>query len=326
MKSNSVHITVKGQWVEVPALCVDGKTVVCTGKWIKKAELHEEEWSPSDPFEDADAFIVKLKQQKPNADYFTFAQTVCSDGPRYSYYMELDNVAAISTKSFSDWWEYHLPQVTRKNVRRSQKRGVTVRPMPLDDTTIGLVHHLYNHIRVKQGSQFAHFGKDFETVKRELSTFSERCELIGAFHQNELIGFIKLIYMGKVAGIMHIVTRNEDYDKRPANALVAWAVQLCEGKGLSYLTYGKYTYGNKANSSLTEYKRRNGFEKVEFPRYYIPLTFKGWIIVRLRLHRGLLGILPAGVINLLLGLRSWIFQKLQHHPADDLALEGQRPD
>jgi hypothetical protein len=326
MISEDVHVTVKGKWVKVPSLRVDRTTVVCTGKWIKKAEIHEEEWSQSTTLENADSFIVKLKDQRPNADYFTFGQSVCDVQPHYPYYMEWDNVAAICTKSFTDWWENHLPQVTRKNVRRAQKRGVAVRLMKLDDETVGLIYRLYNQIQVKQGSQFAHFGKDFATVKRELSTFSERCEFLGAFHENELIGFIKLIYMGKAAGIMHIVTRNEDYDKRPANALLAKAVQLCEEKGLLYLTYGKFTYGNKTRSSLAEYKKRNGFEKIVFPRYFIPLTLKGKIVIRLRLHRGLLGILPGAAINLLLRLRSWALQMQQWRFRGAPELEGQRPD
>jgi hypothetical protein len=326
MNNSSVNITVKGKWVEVPALHVDGKTVVCTGKWIRKAELHEEEWGQFEPPGDVTSFVAKLKSQKPDADYFTFAQTVCDVEPRHSCYMEWDNAAAICTRNFSDWWENHLPQVTRKNVRRSQKRGVSVELMKLDDATIGLIHRLYGQIQTKQGSQFAHQGKDFETVKRELSTFADRSEFIGAFHENVLIGFIKMVYMGKVAGIMHIVTRNEDYDKRPANALVTKAVQVCEEKGMSYLIYGKYTYGNKTKSSLTEYKKRNGFEKMEFPRYFVPLTLKGEIAIRLRFHRGMLGILPGGVINVLLAVRTWLVQKANWCMRRSPALEGQAQD
>jgi hypothetical protein len=125
---------------------------------------------------------------------------------------------------------------------------------------------------------------------------------------------------------MHIITRNEDYDKRPANALVTKAVQVCEEKGISYLIYGKYTYGNKTNNSLTEYKKRNGFEKVEFPRYFVPLTLKGQIIIRLRLHRGMLGLLPGGVINLLLSVRAWLVQRLQWGMRKTPEMEGQAQD
>ena len=75
------------------------------------------------------------------------------------------------------------------------------------------------------------------------------------------------------------------YDKRPANALIAKAVELCEQQGMSYLMYCNYVY-NDPESSLTEFKRRNGFEQALVPRYYVPLTLKGKIALRLGLHRG----------------------------------------
>jgi len=43
--------------------------------------------------------------------------------------------------------------------------------------------------------------------------------------------------------------------------------------------YCNYIY-NDPKSSLTEFKRRNGFEQVLLPRYYIPLTLKGKIALR----------------------------------------------
>ena len=257
-----------------------------------------------------EAFLAKLRTLRPKADLFTFAQSVCNVERKHPYHMEWDNAAVVRTESFKKWWEKDLPQVTRKNVRRSQKRGVVVRPMVLGDETVASIFKLYNSIEIKQGAQFAHRGKDYETVKRELSTFAERCEFIGAYHEDELIGFIKLVHMGKNAGIMHIVTRDRDYDKRPANALIAKAVENCEASGKSYLIYGKYAYGNKTSSPLTEYKRRSGFERICFPRYYIPLNLKGKIVIKLGLHRGLLGLLPGSVINLLLRLRSWVLRHL----------------
>ena len=75
------------------------------------------------------------------------------------------------------------------------------------------------------------------------------------------------------------------YDKRPANALIAKAVEICEQEGISHLMYCNYVY-NDPKSSLTEFKRRNGFEKVLLPRYYIPLTPKGKIALRLAFTAG----------------------------------------
>jgi hypothetical protein len=58
-----------------------------------------------------------------------------------------------------------------------------------------------------------------------------------------------------------------------------------------------------------EFKRRNGFEQLNFPRYYVPLTFKGKIYVSLRLYRGAVGLLPAPVLNLLLKIRDKIYAR-----------------
>jgi hypothetical protein len=87
-------------------------------------------------------------------------------------------------------------------------------------------------------------------------------------------------------------------DKKPANALLAKAVELCDAKGITYLTYGMFNYGNKRESPLREFKERNGFEEVLVPRYYIPLTFRGAVCLKTGLHKGPLGILPHSLITL----------------------------
>jgi hypothetical protein len=61
---------------------------------------------------------------------------------------------------------------------------------------------------------------------------------------------------------------------------------------------------------LIEFKKRNGFEEVRVPRYYIPLSLWGRVVVALRLYRGLLGLLPSGVVNLMVSLRSKYFDRI----------------
>jgi hypothetical protein len=130
---------------------------------------------------------------------------------------------------------------------------------------------------------------------------------VAAYFENELIGFIKLVYVGRLAVILHILAFNAHYDKRPLNALITKAVEICSQKGVNYFVYGNYIYGNKKDSSLVEFKRRNGFEQLNFPRYYVPLTLKGRIYVGLRLYRGLVGLLPGPVLNLLLKIREKLY-------------------
>ena len=310
MGINYFELEVRGKKIRVPSLCVDDKTVIVLGKWLGMASVFDEEWLVGEAVVDPESFVTELKQHRLKADVFTFSQKLPQIEPKHRYHMEWDNVAAIPTATYSDWWDNRLPQETRKNVRRSVRRGVIVKAMALDDEFIRGIVAIYNETPIRQGQRFAHYGKDFDTIRKEVSPLLDRSEFIGAYFGGDLIGFIKLVYMGEVAGILHIVSMNKHYDKRPTNALIAKAVEICNSKGIKYLVYGKYTYGNKTNSPLSEFKRRNGFQKVLVPRYYVPLSLKGRISIKLKLHRGLLGLLPADVITSLLKLRSQFFQRL----------------
>jgi len=303
------EICIAGKTLYVPSTEICGRTVMITGKWIKTAEIKDEGVVQGVTVEDPSLFITKLKESKLEADVFTFAQRPPEITPKYHYHWESDNWAAISTACFSDWWE-KLPQESRKNVRRAAKRGVVVKIVRFDDDLVKGVHRIYNQTPVRDGRLFWHFGKDFETVRRELATYLDRSEFIGAYWNEEFIGFLKMVYVDHVATVFHIISMNEHYDKRPTNALIAKAAEVCEQKGISHLIYTKFVYGNKRQSSLLEFKRRNGFEQVNFPRYYVPLTLRGEVFVRLRLYRGLSGLIPEPILQPLLSLRAWYYKRI----------------
>ena len=103
---------------------------------------------------------------------------------------------------------------------------------------------------------------------------------------------------------------DEHYDKRPANALIAKTAEVCEQKGVSRLIYTKFIYGNKRRSSLVEFKRRNGFQQVNFPRYYIPLTLRGKLFIWLRLYKGFSGLIPERILQPLLSFRAWYYKRI----------------
>jgi hypothetical protein len=310
MTTQDVEISVKGQTVRVTSVCIDGRIVIVQGRWLRMASVRGEEWMEGDAVRDPELFITQLKNGPLQADVLTFAQKLPITKPSYSYPMEWDNAAAIPITTYKDWWEGRLPQVARKNVRRAQKRGVAVKAVKFDDELVNGIVGIFNESPIRQGRPFTHYGKSFETVKNEISTMLDRSEFIGAYHDGELIGYVKLVYMGKVASILNIVSKSQHYDKRPTNALIAEAVKTCEAKGVAYLVYGKYAYGNKTNSPLAEFKGRNGFEQVPFPRYYIPLTVRGAIATRLKLYRGLTGMLPGSVISFLVGVRSTFYRAI----------------
>jgi hypothetical protein len=305
----ATDIRIGGKTLYVPSVQICGRTVIATGKWIRTARIKDEQVVEGKSVEDPEFCIARLKQSKLKADIFTFTQRPPETAPKYDYRFEWENWAATSTTSFNDWWE-RLPQESRKNVRRAARRGVTVSVVPFDDDLVKGIHRIYNESPIRQGKPFWHFGKDLETVRLELSTYLDRSRFIAAYWNQELIGFLKMVYVNRVATLFHIISMNEHYDKRPMNALIAKAVELCEQEGLSHFVYGQFVYGNKHQSSLLEFKRRNGFEQINFPRYYVPLTVKGEVFVRLKLYKGIGGLLPEPILQRALSCRAWFSELL----------------
>jgi hypothetical protein len=305
ISGNLSEIYVKGKWIKVPALEVDGKTIAVRGKWLKMAIIRSEEWLETD-LENPDRCIQELKTQRPNgerADIFTFTQKLPATLPKFQYPMEWESVAAIHLVTFKQWWE-SLPQATRKNVRRAEKRGVVVTVRKFDDDLVRELAELNNDSPMRQGVRNVQYGKPLDAIKKDYSSFLDRSDLICAHFGTELVGFMKVVYRGEVASVLNLLPKASHDDKRPANALVAKAVELCAARGVSYVTYGLFNYGNKRDSPLREFKIRNGFDEILVPRFYVPLTKWGAFCMKLKLHRGALGILPHRLITLGIAARA----------------------
>jgi hypothetical protein len=309
MNTKLEEVRIAGKTLYVPSADICRQRVVVTGKWIRTAQVKDEAVVAGVTVEDPDLFINKLRESELKADVFTFAQRPPEVSPKFDYHSEWDNWAAMPTTCFKDWWE-NLPQESRKNVRRAAKRGVVVRVTPFNDDLVRGIHRIYNRIPVRDGRPFWHYGQDVDSVRRSLGTYLDRSEFIGAYLGEELIGFLKMVYVDDTATIFHVISMDEHYDKRPQNALIAKAAEVCEQKGISHLIYTKFIYGNKRRSSLAEFKRRNGFQQIDFPRYYIPLTLRGKLFVALRLYKGLSGLIPEPILQPLLSLRAWYYKRL----------------
>lgn len=295
--TDSIEISVKGKWINVPALRVDENVLIVKGKRVKTAVIEAEEWLETE-IASPEACVRALKEQRSGglrADIFAFSQKIPDAKPRYSYVLNWDSYAYVHVTRFDDWWT-KLPQETRKNVRRSQKRGVTITVREMDDALVEDLVDLNNDSPIRQGKRFTHYGKTFEQVKKDQMSFLDRSDYICAYVEEELVGVLKLVYRGDSASILTLLSKPSHADKRPSNALLAKAVELCEAKGVPYLVYGKLNYGNKKDSSLRDFKIRHGFEEILLPRYYVPLTLWGSLCVKLGVHRGLIGVLPPGVI------------------------------
>lgn len=303
------EIRFRGKTQFVPSVRVDDRTIIASGGLVKVARVKDEELVQGELIADPDEFVRKLRRSELKADVFSFAERPPQLTPRYGYAFDWDNWAVLATSSYRDWWENRLPQESRKNVRRASKRGVMVRVVPFDDQLVTGIQHIYNETAVRQDRSFWHFGKDFAAVKTMNETYVERGAFIGAYFEERLIGFIKLVYVDHVATIVQILAMNAHHDKRPMNAMLAHAVEHCERRGTAFLVYGKYDYGNTtATTSLGEFKRRMGFEKVSFPRYYLPLTLTGKMAVKCGLHTGMRSLISPSAAGLLLKCRAQYYR------------------
>jgi hypothetical protein len=304
----SVKFRIKGQWVSIPVLEVDGDKLITRGKWLKIAWVRGEEMKERE-LETPERYLTALKNPKNKlikADIFTFTQKIPATNPKYRYPMEWESVAAIPLASYKQWWE-SLPQETRKNVRRSQKRSVEIRIKEFDDDLIEGLRGVNDDCPTRQGMKNAYYGLTAEETRDRFSEFVGTCDFLCAYSGEEMIGFLHLVYRGDVAAILNLTTKPSHFDKRPANALMAKAVEICETRGISHITYGLYNYGNKRDSSLKEFKIRNRFEEILVPRYFVPLTLWGRVCMKAKLHRGLIGILPSPIIAAGLRARTLLY-------------------
>ncbi len=291
------------------SLEIEGRRIVCSPGWLRTASIFDEVWLDLPPLANPFTVLEAIGESTLGADLFSFAQSLPNTSVDYpDLHLDYDNLAVGPTSNFKAWWE-SLPQESRKNVRKSQKRGVTVRPVEFDAEFVTGIKAIYDEKPVRQGRRFPHYGKDHATVRAENASYAERSRFIGAFFEGRLIGFIKMVYVGPTARIMQIITRDDHYEKQPTNALLAAAMELCSKQSIDHLIYGQYVYGKKRNSSVTEFKRRNGFVEVLVPRYYIPLTPKGGLALATGLHRGVAANLPEPMTNFLLDSRAFVYDK-----------------
>ena len=304
-------VSIRGKQCNLPAVQIGQDAVaVITGTMLKVASIHDEAWLEPKCIPEPAVVIEKLRQAAVRPDVFTFSQRLPDTAPKYPYRMEWDNLAVARFGSHTEWFENSINKSARKHIRKSAKEGVRVEVVPFTDDLVRGICSVYNDTEIRQGRRFWHYSKDFETVKAENASYLERSIFIGAFYENELIGFIKCVFSEKVADLMQIVAKQEYFHKYPMNALLSKTVEICEQKGIGYLTYGEYVAGNKLQSSLMEFKRRNGFEKVDIPRYYLPLTVKGRIYMALNLHKGIRAWIPPSIWSLTVALREkWYDRK-----------------
>jgi hypothetical protein len=246
-------------------------------------------------------FINKLVEQKVGIYTFLDRKWCCPiSNPPANWIREDDNVGLLEIKTYDQWWQA-IGKKTRNMVRKAEKSGVKVEVVEPSDKLAEGIWKIYNETPIRQERAFTHYGESLELVKSNMYQ-SKNNTFIGAYLDGELVGFLQILYGDNIAIVSNILSLQRHWDKSLNNALLAKAVEVCASKQQRWLMYGRI--GN--HPSLDRFKENNGFEKYPISRYYIPLTRKGSLAIRLGLHREFKDALPESVKNPLIPVLNFV--------------------
>jgi len=291
---------------------VCGQQIKVTGRLLRVARLDADKFQFLEG--DPEPLIAALRKEKTRIDLFTFIQRLPETTPKFGYPMEWDNFAAITLTTFDEWWNKQLGFKARNKAKQAEKKGVVLREVPFSDELVKGISEIYNETPIRQGRKFPHYGKSLEHIYKDEATYLDRSVFLGAYNGARLIGFIKMTIdeTGTQAGLMNIVSLISERDKAPTNALVAQAVRACAARGVTHLTYSNFSYGKKMSDSLSDFKERNAFKRVEVPRYYVPLTPLGRFGLKLGLHKKISERIPEPLAEKLRHYREkWLNRRFQ---------------
>lgn len=296
------------------SMTICGRELVVQGRLCRIAHVDAESYKFLD---DPEARIKEVRHSKRGIDLFTFLQALPDTTPKHNYPIEWDNLAVLNISTYENWWTKQIGFKARNKAKQAEKKGVVIREAKFDDDLVRGIWEIYNECPVRQERRFPHYGKTIEQVREMSETYLDSSVFIGAYDSDKLIGFIKLVIddTGTQAGMMHIISMLKARDKAPTNALVAHAVRSCADRNVPYLCYAQFAYGTKTRSSLSDFKERNGFQRVDIPRYYVPLTKWGATAFSMGLHHKLIDRLPESLTAKLRDLRStWYQRRFQLKP------------
>jgi len=292
-------------------MTICGKPIKVSGRLLRIARLDGDKYEFPDHPEEV---LAGLRKSGTRIDLFTFLQGFAASPAKYSYPMEWDNLAVLQVSTFEHWWNKQIRSYPRNRARQAEKRGVVLREVPFSEALLEGICEIYNECPIRQGRRFPHYGMNPESAHKYAGTFPDRSIFIGAFLGDRMIGFAKLVTdrAGTQACLVHILSMLQHKDKAPTNALIAQAVRSCADRNIAYLVYENFTYGKKRGDSLSHFKEVNGFQRIDVPRYYVPLTIVGRIAFHLGLHHRLIDNLPEAIASPLRTFRKhWYSRKFQ---------------
>lgn len=280
---------------------MDGKEFTIYGRLLRTLALRDH---IIDEVEDPERLIHLCHQKRIPADLLTFSQHLPDLSPKFNYHTEWDTIAAVPITTYENWLLKQVHPNTRNKIRKAEKKGVVVKVERLSRRIAEGMVGIFNETPIRRGKKYSYYGRSVDIVEKEWSRDSDRGDFLVAYYQDEIIGFIQLVYAKKYARTSGTVAKMAHRDKSPMNALLAKAIEICAKRKMQYLVYGKYQYGKKGEDSLSSFKKNNGFLRIDVPQYFIPLSIRGSVALLLRMHNGISAAIPTRLLNMLLHIRS----------------------
>ena len=272
MTAELQKISHRGRQRVVPSIPLGPNTAITIrGRAIRIGEVFDEFWIRSKDMLTLPEIVAKLRNRRGRPDILTSAQKLPDSTPRFPYRYEWDNLAVASFGSYSEWFDKQVARDARSQIRKAAKERVRTEIVPFSNDFVEGICSIYNELPVRQEENSGITARTGKPSGRENGTYLERSVFLGAYFEDELIGFLKMVMDDEVAALMQVLSKSAHFGKRPNNALLSTAVEICAQKGAKHLIYGNYVYGKKERSSLSEFKKSLGFKKVDIPRWTMSL-------------------------------------------------------
>lgn len=165
-------------------------------------------------------------------------------------YAKREMTSMIAPESALDSW----PRETRRNVRRAEKRGVTIRESEEWEIFFALLeHHMWQRHQVRP-------THTLEELLRLRALCPERLRLFAAHVGQEMIaGMLLFLCNARAALAFYYVSRREGFEHYHGfHALFAEVLQWCARQGFRYLDFGTYTLDSQPNFGLADFKESFG--------------------------------------------------------------------
>jgi len=246
-------------------------------------------------------YIKKLKDL--GLDVFTFIKRNWLNSvinPEKTWVAVADNIAILHITNYDDWWNA-IGKKTRNMVRKAEKNEVVTCKATPNYTLAKGILLIYNETPIRQNRYFPHYGTKLKNISRKVLSSKDHI-FIGSYFESKLVGFVDLIIGENIAIISQLLSLKEHWNKAINNSLIAKTVEVCISCQVEWLMYGRM--GN--HPSLDKFKNKIGFKKLSVTRYYLPLSTKGKIAMKMGLHQNLKDIIPKKLLYLLLPIYNWI--------------------